>query len=305
MDSICRMHQLPFAQALTADLFGFEPQRWDARLDGWHCREQLRRPHETIRVRHTIGMLDPLQESALDRGHQVTDSMPCCLVQDIVQYGVRDFKVKVSGVVKADQRRLLAIAEVLTNTLGEDWQVTLDGNEQFETMAGVAQLLETLRHDPLGLALLQRLRYVEQPIAREATFRETCLTGLAQVQEYAPVILDEADAGLFCMRRAVALGYDGISVKNCKGVFRGLAHRALVDLYEGAFLASEDLTNLPVIALQQDLTVAACLGLGRYGEERTSLFSRASASHGVGARAGVRPPSRPLSSVSRHCPTSH
>ena len=53
-----------------------------------------------------------------------------------------------------------------------------------------------------------------------------------------------------------------MSVKNCKGVFRALLSRGLCELADdGSFQSAEDLTNLPVLALQQDLATIAALGL--------------------------------------------
>ena len=79
---------------------------------------------------------------------------------------------------------------------------------------------------------------------------------------YAPVLIDEADDRLDAFPRAVELGYRGVSVKNCKGVFRALINRGRCDLSrEKLFQSAEDLTNLPVVALQQDLATIAALGL--------------------------------------------
>ena len=53
-----------------------------------------------------------------------------------------------------------------------------------------------------------------------------------------------------------------MSIKNCKGVFRALINRGLCDVLDGdLFQSAEDLTNLPVLALQQDLTTIAALGI--------------------------------------------
>ena len=77
-----------------------------------------------------------------------------------------------------------------------------------------------------------------------------------------PLLIDEADDAVDAFSRALAIGYRGVSVKNCKGVFRALANRALcLARGEGAFQSSEDLTNLPVLSLQQDLATLAALGL--------------------------------------------
>jgi hypothetical protein len=75
------------------------------------------------------------------------------------------------------------------------------------------------------------------------------------------VIIDEADCAVEALPRALELGYRGISVKNCKGVFRAMASRGLCEATDGAFQSAEDLTNLPAVALQQDLATVAALGL--------------------------------------------
>ena len=78
---------------------------------------------------------------------------------------------------------------------------------------------------------------------------------------------NQISAFCFGLSRATELGYRGISVKNCKGVFRALLNRGLcekrnLDLASSGefFQSAEDLTNLPVLALQQDLTTVAALG---------------------------------------------
>ena len=71
------------------------------------------------------------------------------------------------------------------------------------------------------------------------------------------------------LRRALALGYRGTSHKNCKGVFKGLANRCLIEWYRrnrpqaGPWLMSgEDLANVGPVALLNDLAVMAVLGIG-------------------------------------------
>ena len=73
-------------------------------------------------------------------------------------------------------------------------------------------------------------------------------------------MLDEGDVQL---ETFLAGRYGGVSVKNCKGVLRAFANREeTARLQPHRFQTSEDLTNLPVLALQQDLTTASCLDLG-------------------------------------------
>ena len=79
----------------------------------------------------------------------------------------------------------------------------------------------------------------------------------------APLIIDEADTDIDAFRRAIDLGYAGVSIKACKGVFRALANRALLDAMDQKhlFQSGEDLTNLASIPLQQDLALQVTLGI--------------------------------------------
>jgi hypothetical protein len=81
------------------------------------------------------------------------------------------------------------------------------------------------------------------------------------------VIIDEADDQLGAFKEAVALGYRGTSHKNCKGIYKSLHSFAFaIDHNQRAgrpelFLSAEDLSNLPVVALQADLAMVALLGI--------------------------------------------
>jgi len=111
--------------------------------------------------------------------------------------------------------------------------------------------------------VLERLSHVEQPVAREKTLDARFAPGRALAARVA-LVIDEADGGALAFPRAAALGYRGVSAKNCKGLFRSLANAALVaarGAASGLFLCAEDLTTLPVLALQQDLATVATLGL--------------------------------------------
>ena len=81
------------------------------------------------------------------------------------------------------------------------------------------------------------------------------------------MIIDEADGWLGAFKEAARLGYRGTSHKNCKGIYKSLhnlafaaAHNARVGRAE-LFLSAEDLSNLPVVALQADLAAVALLGI--------------------------------------------
>ena len=81
------------------------------------------------------------------------------------------------------------------------------------------------------------------------------------------MIIDESDASLDSLRRALACGYAGTSHKNCKGVFKSLANACLLAWLRERepgrmlILSGEDLANVGPVALMQDLATVATLGL--------------------------------------------
>ncbi len=247
LDAACRAAGMPFAEALRRDLFG--AGAFDAS------------PRAEIEVRHTVGMLDPLRASEISPAQRVNDGLPQALEADVAAYGLRRFKVKIGAGFAADSARLLALARLFAD-LDLDPRVTLDGNEQFENLDALADLLEAVRAEPDGARLLARLDFIEQPLPRARTFEAAANRGVARVTVFAPLVLDEADARPDALARAAAFGWRGVSVKNCKGVLRALeAARFCAARGGGLFQTSEDLTNLPVLPLQQDLCTATALGL--------------------------------------------
>ncbi|MFV1994430.1 MAG: hypothetical protein ACC661_03245, partial [Verrucomicrobiales bacterium] len=82
-----------------------------------------------------------------------------------------------------------------------------------------------------------------------------------------PVIIDESDADLASLPRALDLGYAGTSHKNCKGIVKGIANACLLENRRREapgrhlILSGEDLGNIGPVALLQDLTVMSLLGV--------------------------------------------
>jgi hypothetical protein len=259
LDAACRHAGLPFARALRADLFGFEPASVDAELAGWDWRQSLPEPRRTIAVRHTVGMLDPLRARELDAAQRTSDGLPQALDEYVTAHGLSWFKVKVGQGLAQDRARLLQLAALFAD-LDLDPGLTLDGNEQFRDLGELAELLESVAAEPAGRRLLQKLHWIEQPLPRQRTLA-TVAPDLARVTAFAPLTIDEADALPDSFARAVACGYRGVSVKACKGVFRALCNFGRCVVTPGLFQTGEDLTNLPVLPLQQDLCLAAVLGL--------------------------------------------
>jgi len=261
IDAWCRASGTSFFDALRGDLFGLRAGEVYAELEGWTAAEGLpAAPLAQVDLRHTIGLVDPLRAATIPAGERVDDGLPEALEEVVAAYAPRWFKLKLRGDPELDLPRCLAFAEVLEERVGEDWALTVDGNEQFESPEDLVATLRRLGEDPRGRALLERLRLIEQPLSRLRSFEESARGGLAELASFAPVILDEADHGIEALPRALELGYGGVSTKNCKGVLRAVLHRGLCAA-RGAVQSAEDLTNLGVLALQQDLCTVAALGI--------------------------------------------
>ena len=257
IDAACRLARMPFHEALRGDVLGLDLARLDPEVKQWRP-DALGTPAGTITLRHTVGMLDVLREADLDE--RLNDGLPESLEADIDAYGLHCFKLKCCGNVDTDIDRLCAIAELLRAKVGDTARITIDGNEQFHDMHGVKLVMDGLGSSEVGTWLLHHLLLIEQPLPRTCTFDTARTRGIDGLG--APVIIDEADGAIDSLPDAAALGYGGTSVKNCKGVFRALLNRARCDLSNGTlFQSAEDLTNLPMIALQQDLCTISTLGI--------------------------------------------
>lgn len=254
IDAACRHAQVTFHGALRENLLG--------------CGADLAallpaRPLDRIALRHTVGLADPLLDS--DIAEPVNDGLPESLEQVVGHYRARFFKIKISGEAAASRDRLRRIAAILDAKAG-DYRATLDGNEQFHDMEAFAAFIRDSKDDPALRNLWNRTLLIEQPVGRSHSLDDSVARPLEEISAFKPVIIDESDGDDGCVDRALALGYRGISAKNCKGVFRTLHSFRAVKAVEAAgkptpILSSEDLTNAPALPLQQDLCVAAALGI--------------------------------------------
>lgn len=260
LDAASRLADLPFAEALVADVFGFRPERIHAELAAWDWQRELPKPQPTLATRHTVGMLDVLRTRDIPPERRVADGLPQALQEDLAAYGHRWLKVKIGAGPERDAARLLELADFLAE-VDRAPGLTLDGNEQYPTLSSLADMLDAVAAHGQGRLLLARLAWIEQPLPRALTFDAAANRGIERVRKYAPLLLDEADAAPDSLPQALALGYSGISVKNCKGVQRALANFGMCRRRVGCFQSSEDLTNLGALPLQQDLVTAAVLGL--------------------------------------------
>ena len=192
----------------------------------------------------------------------------------VAAYGQRCFKLKVGGDRQADIERLVRIAGVL-DTVPEGLRVTLDGNEQYEDVDAVVDLWEAMEAEPALQKLCAATLFIEQPIKRQVALSRS----VAALARHRPVIIDESDGEIESFVRARALGYSGVSSKDCKGFYKSVINLARCRLWnaegEGSFfLSGEDLTTQAGLAVQQDLALVALLGLGRRRAQRPPLHRR-------------------------------
>lgn len=210
-------------------------------------------PTATIGCRHTVGITDALSTSEAP----IADGLPASLEDAIAAYGLTWFKLKLAGDVDADLARLGRVATVLDRL--PSYRVTLDGNEQYAAGA-LPDFVDRLIGDPALARLAGAVAWIEQPIARAATFA----TDVSTIASRIPLMIDEADDRYGAFVEARRLGYLGVSSKGCKGLYKALVNRVRVarDAAAGsrAFVSAEDLTAQAGIAVQQDLALAAALG---------------------------------------------
>ena len=255
LDALCRALGVSFYRAVQANLVGagsFEG------LDlGAFCATL--RPRASIAARHTVGLVDPI--AAADQKERVGDGLPETLEEVVARYGQRYFKLKVAGDARADVERLCAIAAVL-DRIREPYYASLDGNEQYEDMQGVAALWARMKGEVRLARLVDSILFIEQPVKRQVAL-ERPVAGIDK-----PVIIDESDDALDAFPRARALGYRGVSSKTCKGLYKSLINRARCAAWNEKmgsdpifFMSGEDLTIQAGLALQQDTALVTLLGL--------------------------------------------
>jgi len=252
LDAACRLHGLSFYQVVQRNLPGIDASALDEDIDMAAFLAGLR-PAASIHARHTVGLVDPITHQP----EPVDDGLPETLSEVIAAYGHRYFKIKVGGDVAADLARLTEIAAVLDGIDG-DYMISLDGNEQYDDVAGVAALLDAMQAEPALARFNRSILFLEQPISR-AVALDVDVTPLSARW---PVIIDESDATLDAFPRARSLGYRGVSSKSCKGLYKSLINAARCAHWgAGYFMSAEDLTTQAGVCVQQDLALVNLLGI--------------------------------------------
>jgi hypothetical protein len=209
---------------------------------------------------------DPIRNSEISDDEKLHDGLPQSLDEVIRFYGVRYLKIKVCNQLEHDIVRLESIAALLHETLPHgDYICTLDGNEQYESFEQVVPLVEALKERHSLRNLAASIEFIEQPLARAYALDAARCGELKRVTQHFLVIIDEADDAIDSFLRALRLGYSGTSHKNCKNTFKSVANLARVQIEKSAghraILSAEDLTNIGIVALQQDLVALSSLGI--------------------------------------------
>lgn len=263
LDALCRICGLSFSAAVRRNLPGIAPHAAAPDLAGVDIAALLAelRPAESIALRHTVGLLDPITAADVPQGERVSDGLPQTLEEVAACYRPSYFKLKVSGRLDADLERLAAIAAVLDRGAAP-YFATLDGNEQYGSAEELGALWAAIERHPALARLRESILFIEQPIKRAAAL-DTSIAALTA----RPVIIDESDDTLDAFPRARAQGYRGVSSKACKGFYKSILNLIRCRLWNAAegreryFLSGEDLTTLAGIATQQDLALVSLLGI--------------------------------------------
>jgi hypothetical protein len=264
IDAACRAAGTSFYAAMQGDLCGIQPEELAPDLAGFDADAFMSRlnPRDHIHARHTVGLVDPLTDADIPAGKRVGDGLPETLEEVIDFYGHTYFKLKVGGDLRADLDRLVAIARVIDSRC-DSYHVTLDGNEQYGDVESIVELWEAMELDQRLAKLLNSVVFIEQPIARSRALD----LDISPLADRRPVIVDESDSGYDVFVKAKVLGYQGISSKTCKGVYRSLINAMRCAAWNARtdapryFMSGEDLTTQAGLSVQQDLALVALLGL--------------------------------------------
>ncbi|TMH04495.1 MAG: hypothetical protein E6H67_10650 [Betaproteobacteria bacterium] len=259
LDALCRGQQISFQHAIRNNVVGFEPSLIAPDLSGLdvHALLSTLAPRSAIALRHTVGLADVVS------GHpgRAADGLPESLQEVIAAHRPAWFKIKLGGDIAADMSRLTEIASLLDRL--PQYHVTLDGNEQFASVERVGEFVARVRAEPRLERLAAAIAYLEQPLPRHRALADDVASIAAQI----PLLIDESDASYDAFPRGRTLGYTGVSSKSCKGLYKSLVNLARCRRWNAEasapryFLSAEDLTAQAGLAVQQDLALAALLGI--------------------------------------------
>jgi len=266
LDGLCRLAGEPLHLLLRTNRLGLRlGDIYPELRDTQPSDVVAARPLDACFVRHTIGLSDALTPADLTEEERVDDGLPQDVEASIRAYGLKFFKVKLSGTPARDFPRLAQLLRLLERETDGAWHVTLDGNENFHDFTTFRQFWEQARQESSLSGLWDHVLAVEQPVHRNSALTDAVGAALADWPDRPPLIVDESDGQVGDVPRALALGYVGASHKNCKGIVKGMANAAVLarrrDEGRPALLTGEDLCILGPVALLADLAMMALLGI--------------------------------------------
>ena len=266
IESVCRATSKTLGQALRDGTLGFQPGAIHPALAERSAPELLpRSPLASVVPRHTVGLADPLSVDTIPDDEKLDDSLPQSLDQCIHAYGLRHFKIKITGDIDADLERLRTVAAAIDEHAPSNHAFSLDGNEQFKSVDDFHKHWIRLADNSTLSSFFQHLLFVEQPLHRDIALEKSVKEGFDNWPSRPPIIIDESDATIKSLPTALDLGYAGTSHKNCKGIFKGVANACLLNTRREtghtSVMSGEDLCNVGPVAVIQDLAVMAALGI--------------------------------------------
>jgi hypothetical protein len=260
IDAVCRSAKRSFASALRANLFGL---RFDTSsspdLSSVDVNQFLHdlKPRSSMALRYTVGFDAPGDDAKSAEAYR---EHLHALATEVRRPKVGFLKIKLSGDVARDIARLSDVADAVFQ---DQMQVTLDGNEQYQSVQELALLLEEMQalEKRSGHRIFSNCLFIEQAFTREIALQ----TSLPTQALSRSLIIDESDEADISFLTAKQCGYRGISSKACKGVMRAVLNIARAQLWsqeEGVpyFVSPEDLCTQVGWAFQQDLALAAFSG---------------------------------------------
>ena len=265
IDAMSRGLQTNLHQLLSQNLTGIHFDTIRPELNDIQLNQIIAAsPRHRVHVRHTIGLGDPLDKEDTQGGVVVQDGLPYTLEENIQCYGLNYFKIKVRGNTEVDLARIRHIRNVVEHTGVQNPRFTLDGNESFQSLQQFKEFYtQCLSDADIANFFDKGLIFIEQPLHRSVALEED----LKAWSDRPPIVLDESDQSLQSLPKALDLGYQGCSHKNCKGIVKSLANAALIQVrnrnspQDTYYLSGEDLANVGPIALNQDLAMVASLGI--------------------------------------------
>jgi hypothetical protein len=266
LDALCRLLAQPLHRAIGGNALELRLGDVYPELGDAQPRDLVPvRPLASCFIRHTVGLADALGPADIAPEERVDDGLPQDLESSIRAYGLRYFKVKLTGVADRDFPRLESILGLLEREAGGAFVVTLDGNENFHDFAAFRDYWQQAQSRASLRALWPRVFVVEQPVHRDHALNDAAGMVLRGWPDRPPIIVDESDGAVGDVPRALDLGYAGASHKNCKGIVKGIANAAVLGQRrqrgDAGVLTGEDLCNLGPVALLQDLAMMALLGI--------------------------------------------